>query len=108
MTCCLGLSQLTQVAPGLIRWALQNRRTISVLLDGVAPLLTNPPPCINSTTRQNPTMYNPTFTFFFNQGAKWNKKMGGRSPVITFGVFHVKNVTVYSTVGHPLSLQDLI
>ena len=24
-----------------------------------------------------------------NQDAKWNKKMGGRSPVITFGVFPV-------------------
>ena len=30
--------------------------------------------------------------FFFNQGAKWNKKMGGRSYVITFGAFR----TLYS------------
>ena len=34
-----------------------------------------------------------------NQGAKRNKKMGGRSHVITFGVFPFKNGTLYCTVN---------
>ena len=42
--------------------------------------------------------------FFSNQGAKRNKKMGGRSHVITFGVFPFKNGTLYCTVLHSTTL----